>query len=413
MTYRKQSLHEFLEDSFARFRALPASNVDLACEGVLSRLRREPNRDPEAVDTRTFSRRRYGRMIVLVAATAATVVLAEQLSMRMLPPAPATIEVAPPVAVPQAVGLTQQAAPEPPKPPATAPKPLAFGAASIRRIAPDVMNPAAGLACRGTDGAHRIVLAVLKEWQDTVTAPQGRCLGSAIFLTTLIEMAYGFPPGQISGGPEWSRRTGSMIATPGGGAVVSLPMHVTPQGFAWYEHESFQIEAIADNPSTATLDQLRQMLRELLANRFKLRYHLEKKEMPGYSLVVSEKGHKLKPISGDYVESLLLFQGRSTMDRFAHTLSSFLFNRVHVVDKTGLEGPFEYVFEYRPPGQDGGGRGAGGGGAPRANPPAPAGNRPENVSRQLEEQLGLRLQNEDTVLVDAFVIDSVELPTPN
>jgi hypothetical protein len=275
MTHRKQNLHEFLDQSFAKFRALPSSNVELACEGVLNRLRNEPNREPETTVMR-FSRRRYGRMIVLVAATAATVVLAQQLAMRMWQPSP-EVQVAPAEAVLQAPVSIQQPAPEPPEPPAQFPKSLGFAAASIRRVAPDVMNPAAGLACRGSDGAQRIVLSVLENWQDAVTAPRGRCVGSAIFLTTLIEMAYGFPPGRVSGGPDWSRLTGSMIATPDGGAMVSLPMHVTPQGFAWYEHESFQIEAIADNPSTATLEQLRQMLRALLADRFKLRYHLEKK----------------------------------------------------------------------------------------------------------------------------------------
>jgi len=37
----------------------------------------------------------------------------------------------------------------------------------------------------------------------------------------------------------------------------------------------------------------------------------------------------------------------------------------------------------------------------------------ENLSALLEQQLGLRLQPEKAISVEALVIDSVELPSPN
>jgi uncharacterized protein (TIGR03435 family) len=129
-----------------------------------------------------------------------------------------------------------------------------------------------------------------------------------------------------------------------------------------------------------------------------------KKEVPAYALVVAEGGQRLKPISGDYVESLVMFQGRSSMDRLAYTLNNFLGTDVRVVDKTGLEGAFEYEFEpiahftFDNPG----------GGIPPS-----AAERAEMLSRRLESILGLRLQAERAIAIDALVIDSVELPSSN
>ena len=186
--------------------------------------------------------------------------------------------------------------------------------------------------------------------------------------------------------------------------MASLPVSLTlGQDPAWDKNESFQIEATADSPSTATLEQLRQMLQTTLADRFKLRFHHERKEVPGYSLVVAERGSKLKPISGDYVESLLLYQGKSTMGQFANSLGSFLLGGTPVIDKTGLKGAYEYQFEPLSALW-----GAWGGG-PAQSPAETA----ENVSAALEQQLGLRLQPERAVSVEALVIDSVEPPSPN
>jgi uncharacterized protein (TIGR03435 family) len=116
----------------------------------------------------------------------------------------------------------------------------------------------------------------------------------------------------------------------------------------------------------------------------------------------------LKPISGDYVESLLLHQGRSTVDILARSLSDILLHGAPVIDKTGLKGPYEYQFEptaavLAGPRTTEGGRGG----------PVSLAERSENVSASLEEQLGLRLQPEKAVSVEVLVIDSVERPSPN
>lgn len=171
----------------------------------------------------------------------------------------------------------------------------------------------------------------------------------------------------------------------------------TPEGFSWYEAESFRFEAVADNPDNATLDQLRQMLRATLEDRFKLRYHIDQKEVPGYSLVIAEGGHKMEPISGDFVESLVIFDGRSTMEQLADSLRQQAGGLV--IDKTGLQG-FEYKLIQSP--LSGGDRGG-----PEPGGPAFA------LSADLEKQLGLRLEAEKAIPIKVLVIDSVEKPSPN
>ena len=408
MNHSKQNLNEFLDQSFARFRELPSNGVESACDHVLDRLRKETDRTPEAIDLRPRASRRHGRLVVLIAATAAVAVFAHQLASRRPTPARVVKEVV--VAgrrAPEPVALVQQPTPEAPKPAPPAARPrLEFAAASIKALAPGTWMPGVGLACHGTDGVQRVVLWVEPNRQDAVKAPLGRCVGSGIFLSTLIEMAYGVSPRQLSGGPDWSRTAGFRVALGGGAGMASLPISLTlGQDPAWDKNESFQIEATADSPSTATLEQLRQMLQTTLADRFKLRFHHERKEVPGYSLVVAERGSKLKPISGDYVESLLLYQGKSTMGQFANSLGSFLLGGTPVIDKTGLKGAYEYQFE--PLSALWGARGVGGG--PAQSPAETA----ENVSAALEQQLGLRLQPERAVSVEALVIDSVEPPSPN
>lgn len=146
------------------------------------------------------------------------------------------------------------------------------------------------------------------------------------------------------------------------------------------------------------------MLRATLEDRFKLQYHIDQKEVPGYSLVVAEGGHKMKPISGEFVESLVIFDGRSTMEQLADSLRQPAGGVV--IDKTGLQGPFEYKLIQTPP--TGGGRGRGGGrGGPEPEGPA------AGLSADLEEQLGLRLQAEKAIPIKIFVIDSVQKPSPN
>jgi uncharacterized protein (TIGR03435 family) len=63
-------------------------------------------------------------------------------------------------------------------------------------------------------------------------------------------------------------------------------------GPKWLDSERFDI--VAKTPQGATKEQVRVMLQNLLANRFKLTLHHETKELPIYALVLGSKGPKLK-----------------------------------------------------------------------------------------------------------------------
>src|SRR5688572_1955880 len=139
----KQNLHEFLDQSFARFRELPSDRVEFGCERVLDQLKKETDRTPEAVLFHARSSRRHGRLVLLIAATAAIAALAQQIATRTSPPGPAAKEEV--VTVPQ---QSIPAVPEPPKPLTPAAKPRTeFAAVSLKVLPPGTRMPAMGLAC--------------------------------------------------------------------------------------------------------------------------------------------------------------------------------------------------------------------------------------------------------------------------
>lgn len=325
---------------------------------------------------------------------------------------------------PEHIALLQRA------PVPAAPARLEFAAASIKPIAANTTIPGTagglrgaglGLACHGTDGVQRVLLTFTQSGQTGVTAPQGRCVGIGVFLSTLVEFAYGIQARHMSGGPDWARTNPFITFDEAGrgATVLGASAYTGSDGFRWTTAESFQIEAAADDPSTTTLEQLKQMLQTMLADRFKLKFHLAPSVVSGYALVVGDKGAKLKPVSGDYEESLVPHKGKSTMKKLAQTLGKAI--EAPVVDRTGLSGVFEYEFHMFPPMPPAIAGGAGGR-VFTSNTPAVAGvpamagggaGGAELQSSRLEEQLGLRLVPEKAVPAEIFVIESVEPPTPN
>jgi uncharacterized protein (TIGR03435 family) len=94
------------------------------------------------------------------------------------------------------------------------------------------------------------------------SADTGRVTYTFITIRDLIVEAYGVRRNQISGGPNW------------------------------LDSERFDI--VAKVPAGATKEQVKVMLQNLLAERFKLTLHRETKEMPMYALVAGARGPKLK-----------------------------------------------------------------------------------------------------------------------
>jgi uncharacterized protein (TIGR03435 family) len=263
---------------------------------------------------------------------------------------------------------------------------LEFAAVSIK---PDstANGFAAGFACHGTDGTWRSPFGS----GDPVVTPQGRCTGDRVPLSRLIEFAYQL---KVSGGPDWIRPGG------GRGNVGSA--------------ETFQITAAAEDASSTTKEQLRQMLQTMLAERFNLKLHRETQEVAGYALVVSKNGPKRKPTSDDEeiqpgpALGRFAITGKSTFERLAQLLNDYFGSPSDgpIVDKTGLTGIYEFELV---PGSYVNNTDAGG---PPLSPEGRRENILSDISAALEDQLGLRLQREK-VPFEVVVIDQVEKPSPN
>lgn len=291
--------------------------------------------------------------------------------------------------------------------------PLKFEVESIRPIPPGSLIPAQalGIACRGRDGVRQMTTAVKPQTDPVLAVPQGRCIANAITAHSLIAFAYGIPEGFVSGGPNWLRNVG--------------PVGFEPTGFTFREAETFTIEAAASDPVTVTSEQLRQMLRTMLADRFDLGFHRETRQVKGFELVVAKGGPKLKAASGGYESPRILYdeslrriiKGASGLKELADVL---LPAREPVVDKTGLTGVYTYEVlaplpppppppsPPAPPGAQAAGRG-GPGGPGELQPPS---NTAAVLSASLESTLGLRLQAA-TVSVEMVVIDRVNRPSAN
>src|ERR1035441_258100 len=111
-------------------------------------------------------------------------------------------------------------------------------------------------------------------------------------------------------------------------------------GPGWVDSAGFDVDG--KSTDSAGRDQLLLMLRALLADRFQLPFHPEKKELAGYDLVVGKGGpkfHELKPggDSGPGKRDHMRLKDPASLATYLTRLSS----DQPVIDKTGLTGQFD------------------------------------------------------------------------
>lgn len=183
-------------------------------------------------------------------------------------------------------------------------------------------------------------------------------------------------------------------------------------GPAWLDTERYELNAKAPKPST--LEELHIMLQNLLIERMKLRYHIERKEMPAYVLSVVKRGPKNLTLHPDARGSD--FSLERTVEQLIHVkwtahcapmslLTSWLDQEVHtpVVDNTGLQGcwDFQMTFLIGPapvPGKE-----------TQMINGVPVDTSGPRIFDALEEQLGLKLESKRAP-VDTMVVDYAEQP---
>lgn len=188
--------------------------------------------------------------------------------------------------------------------------------------------------------------------------------------------------------------------------------------------ERFDVEAVP--PTDSTPAQRLLMLQRLLADRFKLVVHKERRELPIYRLVKARAdgrlGDRIKPSPFDcaairatgqtppsvpegqtrpcvmfFGQGLLRANGMRITDLADMGLSRSV-ERL-VVDNTGLTGGFEWSLEWAPDGV-------------AATPGSQTAASGVPLVTALQEQLGLKLEAARGP-VEVVVVDRVEMPTPD
>jgi uncharacterized protein (TIGR03435 family) len=174
-------------------------------------------------------------------------------------------------------------------------------------------------------------------------------------------------------------------------------------GPEWLNETWFDITAKAATP--AKEPELRLMMQTLLAERFKLEFHRQTKEIPALILTVAKGGHKLKEVEAEGSPSfktgkLNLTGSGATIYQLIDFLSREL--RHPIVDETGLTGRYDYFMDinaYITPEM----RNSGG-------PPPEA---HSIIAQAMQAQLGLKVESKKAPL-EVLIIDRIEKnPTEN
>jgi uncharacterized protein (TIGR03435 family) len=182
----------------------------------------------------------------------------------------------------------------------------------------------------------------------------------------------------------------------------------------WIDADEFDITAKPDQPGFPTVRQMQSILQKLLAERFGLVFHKEKRELSAYTITVAKGGEKIKK-EEDTPEPAPSFGGapsgyvvrNATMAEFVSFVLLPLTDQP-MVDQTGLgETRYSFILKFTPdpgmlaPGAD-----------PDAQPPAPDADAPPDIFTAMEQQLGLHVQKTKAP-VDVMVIDRVSKPSEN
>jgi uncharacterized protein (TIGR03435 family) len=191
----------------------------------------------------------------------------------------------------------------------------------------------------------------------------------------------------------------------------------------WYDKDRYDIAAVPDQEGAPNPEQIRIMMRKLLADRFGLKFHRDKREMSAYVLTVGKDGSKLKPtqIQGTLpgiglrpgTGGITLAIINAAIPDFTGFLQILVLDRP-VVDKTGLTGRYDFQCTFTPDDSQFGGHPPqfprqgdnNSGSTDTAAPAAPS------LYDAFQQQLGLKLSAEKTS-VEVFAIDHAEKPTAN
>lgn len=233
----------------------------------------------------------------------------------------------------------------------------------------------------------------------------GRFTASNVTVESLIGFAYDIP---------WSLNSSRVVFIPRSPNLLGGP--------GWVSSDRYDISAKADDsfaegwnklsPKQQT-ELLRGMVKSLLADRFKLQMRHETREVPVYALVVAKGGPKLTPTAPEPVVAvdpeappppydspcrlgagLITCHGMTVSDLTGMLWTEQEIGSRKVLDKTGLEGKYDFTLKWTSEDQGASGDSSG-----------------PSIFTAVQE-LGLRLES-TKALLEVLVIDRIERPSEN
>lgn len=203
-----------------------------------------------------------------------------------------------------------------------------------------------------------------------------------------------FTPGQVS------MENVSLWKIIGSAYGVGEDKDYAMTGAGWLKDERYDV--LAKFPPDTPRDELQTMLKNLLAERFKLTLHRETKELSVYALVVAKGGSKLREVE-DGQTGFNMGRGqikaqKAALRPFADRLSQYLDRPVQ--DFTGLTGVFDFTLTWTPDASVAPGDAS----EPVSGP---------SIFTAIQEQLGLKLEARKGS-IEVLVIDHAErIPVEN
>ena len=173
----------------------------------------------------------------------------------------------------------------------------------------------------------------------------------------------------------------------------------------WAGTDKFDVEVKPEGEGMPGGKQWKGMLQKLMADRFKLAFHREIKELPVYALSVGKTGPKLTKGDPNGVPTLdfgalaTLHATNATMADFTQAMQAAVLDRP-VVDQTGLEGRFDFDLTWTPDDSQFAGI--------EAKIPSLAD--APSLYTAIQEQIGLKLDSTNAP-AEVLIIDHVEKPS--
>ena len=188
----------------------------------------------------------------------------------------------------------------------------------------------------------------------------------------------------------------------------------------WIDKDRYDIAGVPDVEGAPSVVQLKSMIRKLLADRFKLTFHKDKREMNAFVLTVAKTGQKMTPNESKgplpgfglrpTASGVVVPVFNASMSDFAAVLQSMVLDRP-VVNETSLEGKFDFTLKFTPDDSQFNGH-------PPQLPTKGDAAKTDAVEASpslfeaIQQQAGLKLEAQKTA-VDVIAIDHLEKPSAN